>query len=218
MSRPVRHDTHRLDRGERSESRLESPSGESLSMQPTAVREPVRSGNHPGLAWDHVKLAHTILDDDAFRIFRSASGEPVTAAELSRRCGIPIARCYRWLRKLQSLGLISFVESRPGSHGIRTRFYTSTLRSLSVRIEDGGIRTRVEVNGGSTPLVTECMTMTEASETAGVPEDRPLRHAGRTNVVHFVDTPRSQRSRRRRLPIHLPALPEASLPRPPERR
>ena len=129
-----------------------------------------------------------------------------------------IARCYPWLHKLESLGLIASQEGPPGRNGIRSRLYTSTLRSLSVRLEDGGIRTRVEVNGGATPLVTECMTMMESSEPVAVPDVRSLRRTGGAIVVHFVDPPKTKRSRPRRFPISLPAFLQAPLPRDPERR
>jgi len=186
-------------------------------MQPTVVREPVRTGKRRAFAWDHLKVARTILQDEALQIFRLASSEPVTATELSRRCEMPIARCYRLLHKLESLGLIAFQERR-GRNGIRSRFYMSTLRSLVVRIEECGVRTRVEVNGGATPLVTECTTTIDLPETAGFTEVGSPRQRGGADVVHFVDPRSPRRSRPRHFPIHLPAFLEDPLPRRPERR
>jgi hypothetical protein len=187
-------------------------------MPPAVVRELPKTGSSRGFAWDYLSLAHTILDDEALRIFRSASSGAVTATELSRRCEMPIARCYRWLDKLASLGVLVLQEGRPGRNGVRPQLYASTLRSLSVLLEDGGIRTRIEVNGGATPLVTECMTTMEASEPVGVPEGlSPCRTDG-ASVVHFVRPPRTKRSRPRRLPINLPAFLQDPLPRRPERR
>jgi len=218
MTGRVRQPTRRRIATSAAKARSKAVRDGGVFAQPAVVREPPRSENGRSFAWDHLKLVHTIVHDEALQICLSASGEPVTATELSQRCKMRIARCYPWLHKLESLGLIASQEGPPGRNGIRSRLYTSTLRSLSVRLEDGGIRTRVEVNGGATPLVTECMTMMESSEPVAVPDVRSLRRTGGAIVVHFVDPPKTKRSRPRRFPISLPAFLQAPLPRDPERR
>jgi hypothetical protein len=181
-------------------------------MHSPPVREPPRNGNNQGFAWDHLKLANTILDPDALEIFRSISGEEITASGLSRRSGIPIARCYRWLRKLESLGLL---VSRKG----RTRLYRSILRSISVWVEDDRIRTRIEAEGGATPVISESMTTLGTLKAAEGPDSRSdLRTSGGTVVIHFIEPSRKKRRSRCSLPIDLPAFLEKPPPHHPGRR
>jgi len=184
-------------------------------MQTPRVRETAWNGSNRGFAWDHLKLAHTLLDPEALEIFRSSSMEELTAVELSRRCDISLGRCYRWLRKLESLGLLVSREGRPERRGVPSRRYRATLQSISVSLEDDQIRTRIEVNEGATPLVSESMTAMESSDTARV------REAGRrdgADLVHLVEPPKTKRASRRKVPINLPAFLEEPLSRLMERR
>lgn len=49
----------------------------------------------------------SLLDDHALRILIALHQETLTAQEISQRYKIPIAPCYRRIRRLVSLGLIS---------------------------------------------------------------------------------------------------------------
>jgi len=189
-----------------------------VSMQTPHVSEIAGNGNNRGFAWDHLKLAHTLLDPEALEIFRLSSMEEMTAIELSRHCGMSTGRCYRWLRRLESLGLLVSREGRPPSNGVPSRRYRSALQSISVSRAEDQIRTRIEANAGSTPLVTECMTTIEASDTARVPAGPSHRRKAGAARVHFIDPPKTMRDLRRPIPINLPAFLEEPLSRPPERR
>src|SRR2546425_11074375 len=101
------------------------------SMQTPHVNQTAWNGNNRTFAWDHLKLAHSLLDPEALEIFRSISVEELTAIELSRRCGMSTGRCYRWLRKLESLGLLVSREGRPQRSGVPPRRYRSALQSIS---------------------------------------------------------------------------------------
>src|SRR5207245_11158929 len=116
--------------------------------------------------WDHLKLAHSLLDPEALEILRSCSVEELTAVELSRRCGISIGRCYRWLRRLESLGLLVSREGQPQRSGVPPRRYRSALQSISVSLAEDQIRTRLAVNGGPSPIASESLTMIDARATA----------------------------------------------------
>src|SRR5207244_7257849 len=83
------------------------------SMETPHANQTAWNGNNRTFAWDHLKLAHSLLDPEALEILRSCSLEELTAVELSRRCGISIGRCYRWLRRLGCLGLLVCLESTP---------------------------------------------------------------------------------------------------------
>ncbi|SRR6266571_3495833 len=188
------------------------------SMQTPHVNQTAWNGNNRSFAWDHLKLAHSLLDPEALEIFRSSSTEEMTAIELSRRCGMSTGRCYRWLRRLESLGLLVSREGRPQKSGVPSRRYRSALQSISVNLAEDQIRTRIEVNEGSIPLVSECMTMVESSGPAQVPKGRSHRRRVSAERVHFIDPPKTMPEPRRKLPINLPAFLEKPLSRLPERR
>ncbi len=94
-------------------------------MQTPHVNQTAWNGNNRTFAWDHLKLAHSLLDPEALEIFRSISVEELTAIELSRRCGMSTGRCYRWLRKrpldfsFRGKADRRGVECRPGGIGRR---------------------------------------------------------------------------------------------------
>jgi len=98
------------------------------------------------------------------------------------------------------------------------RRYRSALQSISVSLAEDQIRTRIAVNEGSIPLVSESMTMIEAPDTAPVPRARSHRRRVGAERVHFVDPPKTIPESRRKLPINLPAFLEEPLSRLPERR
>src|SRR5438128_1341688 len=111
------------------------------SMQNPQISGTAWNGNHRDFAWDHVNLAHALLDPEALEIFRTSSTEEMTAIELSRRCGMSTGRCYRWLRRLESLGLLVSREGQPQRRGLPSRLYRSALQSISVSLEADQIRT-----------------------------------------------------------------------------
>ena len=187
-------------------------------MQTTHVREPAWNANNRAFAWDHLKIARTLLDSEALEIFRLSSTTEMTAIELSRRCGMSTGRCYRWLRRLESLGLIVSREGPPERRGAPARRYRSALQSIRVSLDEDEIRTRIEVNEGSSPLVSECMTMIESADVVDVPEGRARPQMGGAERLHFIDLPRTMRDARRDLPINLPAFLKEPLSRLLERR
>src|SRR5438094_7314775 len=134
------------------------------SMQTPHMRETAWNGNNRTFAWDHLKLAHTLLDPEALEIFRSSATEEMTASDLSRRCGMSLGRCYRWLRRLESLGLIVSREGRPQSRGVPPPRYRSALQPTRVSLPDDQIRTLIAVREASSPLVAALSPTSEASD------------------------------------------------------
>ncbi len=53
------------------------------------------------------KDGNSLLDDHAMRILIALHQETLTAQEISQRYRVPIAPCYRRIRRLLSLGLVS---------------------------------------------------------------------------------------------------------------
>ena len=66
---------------------------------------------HPRLVAEELLLydkdGQSLLDDHALRILIALHQETLTAQEISQRYKIPIAPCYRRIRRLVSIGLIS---------------------------------------------------------------------------------------------------------------
>src|SRR6266566_3761058 len=70
---------------------------------------------------------------------------PVSALELSRRFGIPIAACYRRIKELEGLGLVYCEQELPSRNGKGLQLFRSRLKSVRITLEDGNLRARVEV-------------------------------------------------------------------------
>jgi len=218
MTHPVRHATRPRVPVGRTGADTKDRSKRGASMQTPDVNQEAWNGNSRGFAWDHLRIAHSILDPEAMEIIRSSSTEEMTAVELSRRCGMSTGRTYRWLRRLESLGLIVSREGGPQRHGAPARLYRSALQSISVSLAEDQIRTRIEVNEGSIPLVSECMTMIESSDTPPVPRRRSHRRRVGAERIHFIDPLATTPNSRRKVPINLPAFLEEPLSRLLERR
>jgi len=218
MTHPVRHAARpRVPLG-RTGADTMGCSERGTSMQTPHVNQSAWNGNSRGFPWDHLKLAHSILDPEALEIFRSTSTEEMTAVELSRRCGISTGRTYRLLRRLESLGLVVSREGGPQKHGVPSRVCRSALQSISVSLGEDQIRTRIEVSAGSIPLVSEYRTMIESSDTPPVARRRSRRQRIGPERIHLIDPPAATPNSRRRLPINLPAFLEEPLSRLMERR
>ncbi len=101
MTPPVRHAARRRVTVGGVGADPKNPSERGASMQNPQISGTAWNGNHRDFAWDHVNLAHALLDPEALEIFRTSSTEEMTAIELSRRCGMSTGRCYRWLRRLE---------------------------------------------------------------------------------------------------------------------
>ena len=218
MTHPVRHAARRRVPVGGAGADTKNLSERGASMETPHANQTAWNGNNRTFAWDHLKLAHSLLDPEALEILRSCSLEELTAVELSRRCGISIGRCYRWLRRLESLGLLVSREGRPQRSGVPPRRYRSALQSISVSLAEDQIRTRIAVNEGSIPLVSESLTMIDAPDTALVARGRSHRPRVGAERVHFVDPPRTIPESRRKFPINLPAFLEEPLSRLLERR
>src|SRR2546422_10626814 len=165
MTHLVRHDARRRAPARDAGADTKNFSERGASMQPPHANQSAWNGSNRPFAWDHLKLAHSLLDPGALEIFRSTSVEELTANELSRRCGMSTGRCYRWLRRLESLGLLVSREGRPQRSGVPPRRFRSALQSIRVSLAEDQIRTRIAANAGSIPLVSESMTMIEAPDT-----------------------------------------------------
>src|SRR5438552_15511086 len=84
----------------------------------------------------------SLLDDHALRILIALHQESLTAQEIATRYRVPIAACYRRIRRLVSLALISeagFVTEEIGRASCRERVETAE--------GEGGVNTREATRG-----------------------------------------------------------------------
>lgn len=94
-----------------------------------------------------LEMTQTILDGYAARILLGTSGHAVSALDLSRRFGIPIAACYRRIRELEILGLVYCERSLPSRNGKGLQLFRSRVKSLRIALEDGALLARIEFDG-----------------------------------------------------------------------
>src|SRR6266550_2622776 len=92
-----------------------------------------------------LQLSQTVMDEYSARILMGTFERPVSALELSRRFGIPIAACYRRIKELEGLGLVYCEQELPSRNGKGLQLFRSRLKSVRITLEDGNLRARVEV-------------------------------------------------------------------------
>ena len=112
-----------------------------LATVPEGIADPSAADSARGV----FAVIRTVLDGYAFRILMATREEECTAFDLSRRFGIPIVACYRRLRELEDLGVISATRVTTSSPGHRIRHFRSHLRSARIRFEEGRLWAQIEL-------------------------------------------------------------------------
>ena len=90
-----------------------------------------------------LEMSQTVMDEYAARILLGTYDRAVSALDLSRRFGIPIAACYRRIHQLEQLGLVYCEQSLPSRNGKGLKLFRSRLRSVRISLEEGRLRARV---------------------------------------------------------------------------
>ncbi len=95
------------------------------------------------------KDGQSLLDDHALRILIALHQETLTAQEISQRYKIPIAPCYRRIRRLVSLGLIS--EAGYVTEGRRrpAHLYKSEVDRFTITYGSGEMTLHLMLRGGT---------------------------------------------------------------------
>jgi len=88
-----------------------------------------------------------VLEDADCRSFLQALEDPLTAAELSRRCGVPSSTTYRKLDRLTTVGLVESAPEVCGERNHRARYYRS-VESIRFAIGDGSLALDAETADG----------------------------------------------------------------------
>ena len=90
-------------------------------------------------------VSQTVMDEYAARILLGTFEQAVSALELGRRFGIPIAACYRRIKELEGLGVLYCESELPSRNGKGLQLFRSRLKSVRISLEDGKLRARVEI-------------------------------------------------------------------------
>lgn len=106
------------------------------------------------------QVSQTVMDEYAARILLGTTDRAASARDLSRRYGIPIAACYRRIRRLQNLGLVYCAQEVPSRNGKGLQMFRSRLKTLRVMLSEGRLRAYVEFE----PTAPESQETPEAEE------------------------------------------------------
>jgi len=101
------------------------------------------------------RVTQTIMDEYCARILLAPFDHPVSAIELGRRFGIPIAACYRRIKELEVMGLVYCERAEPSRNGRGLQLYRSRLRSVRIAFDEGKLHARVELGPTGTALDNE---------------------------------------------------------------
>lgn len=78
-----------------------------------------------------------LFDDEHVRsILAATSAEPLSAGELSDRCGVSVSTIYRRVDQLEDANLVR-EETRPRPDGHHESIYVSTLDRFELTVRDG---------------------------------------------------------------------------------
>ncbi|HWM52756.1 MAG TPA: winged helix-turn-helix domain-containing protein [Thermoplasmata archaeon] len=135
------------------------PNGGSPAPRPRLIAEDLLLYDSDG---------QSLLDDHALRILIALHQESLTAQEISTRYRVPIAACYRRIRRLASLALIS--EAGFVTEGRRrpARLYKSEVDRFQIMYGNGKMHLHLLLRNG-----TEAKTVVGVPPDAGVSERAP---------------------------------------------
>src|SRR5207249_4592228 len=83
-------------------------------------------------ATEALQLSQTVMDEYAVRILMGTFERPVSALELIRRLGIPIAACYRRIKELEGRGIVYCERELPSRNGRGPQLFRSRLKSVRI--------------------------------------------------------------------------------------
>ena len=106
------------------------------------------------------KDGQSLLDDHALRILIALHQESLTAQEIATRYRVPIAACYRRVRRLASLGLISDAGFLTEGRRRPARLYKSEVNRFQITYGSGKMHLLLMLRNG-----------TETKTIVGIPPD-----------------------------------------------
>jgi len=95
-----------------------------------------------------LEAASVLSDAYALRILNALTDEPKTASELVRIANLPPAACYRRLRSLEAVGLISTAGSVATHGGKPAHKYQAEVSAVHVVYDGGRLEVRLDLRAG----------------------------------------------------------------------
>jgi len=89
-------------------------------------------------------LTSFACNEDVSRILAMTHSDPKCVKEISSRLRIPISRCYRRIKEMVDMGMISSV----GTDGNNAAVYESNLRSMRILLKDRKLWISMEFKDG----------------------------------------------------------------------
>ncbi len=94
------------------------------------------------------KDGQSLLDDHALRILIALHQEVLTAQDIAHRYKVPIAACYRRVRRLLSLGLVSEAGFLTEGRRRPARLYRSEVARFQVMYSSGQMTLTLNLRNG----------------------------------------------------------------------
>jgi predicted ArsR family transcriptional regulator len=114
-----------------------------------------------------LELSQTVMDQYCARILLGTCDQPASALDLSHRFGIPIAACYRRIRRLEEMGLVYCEKALPSRNGKGLQLFRSRLKSIRISFEEGQLTASVLIEDGPLPQTAEqVLSLVESSPNA----------------------------------------------------
>ncbi len=97
---------------------------------------------------NEASIAEILGDNYSKTILMTTHHRSQTAQEMSEVHGIPVAACYRRIKKLHSMGLLSKEERYLTQKGKRIWKYISNVHKIEMFYMDGKLMARCELRNG----------------------------------------------------------------------
>lgn len=95
-----------------------------------------------------LEITNLVTDKYVSKILLTVHKKPKCAQDISKKCDIPIAACYRRINALKSLGFLRCTESRLNIRGKRVKYYLSQIQQMHLFLEDGRFKMKIKLSNG----------------------------------------------------------------------
>lgn len=95
-----------------------------------------------------IEITNLVTDKYVSKILLAVHKKPKCAQDISKKCAIPIAACYRRINALERLGFLRCTESRLNIRGKRVKFYLSQIQQMHLFLENGRFNMKIKLSNG----------------------------------------------------------------------
>jgi len=96
-----------------------------------------------------LEASQLLTDEYSAKILLATFKRKISAQEISKMYGIPIAACYRKIKVLEDVGLLECVDRVLTQKGKRKNLYTSRLKNAYIFFENGKLKVRFYLSTGA---------------------------------------------------------------------